>query len=704
MEFRKTVATPLQPYINAFPLPNGASNGDGSANFTTAYSTPGVVDATSIRIDHTFNSRITMFARYNDSPSQTTSRGSTTTDLNNPDITSSLVRSITVGVTAMLTHRLTNDFRFNSTWNTSRSQLILDNLGGGTPFSLGDVRDVNGQPTPEIDATTFYGPFPGWFFQLSSFHNQQRQINVVDSIDYSLGAHSFKAGVDYRREITPLTLFALDDFGLFGTTQSLQQNSGTAIVLSESPIPTAPIYTNLSFFVQDNWKATRRLSLSLGLRWEINPPPGDAYGNIPYTVNQITNLSTTALAPKGTPLWNTTYGNVAPRVSAAYQAHQASGKETVIRGGFGVFYDMGNTYASQGYGGIGNSISNAIADVPWPLTSSQLTLPAPNVSAPYDDNVFGFDPNLKLPYTLQWSAAIEQALGRSQTVSATYVGAAGRRLLWSRQILPASLGNPNFTPTGELILTTNGSVSDYNALQLQFKRRLSKSLQLLASYTWSHAIDDTSTNFLSPQLLRGNSNFDVRNNFQLAATYNIPGKYDNALASTILRNWALDARITGQSALPVDVVAGTIVDSSGNQRQLRADSVPGQPLYIEDPTAPGGRKVNFNAFTIPTATEQAAGSYGNAPRNVLRGFKIWQTNTALARMFPLGDRVNLQFRAEAFNVFNHPIFGAIQNDLTQGATLFGLATGTVNNQLGGLSSLYQTGGPRSLQLSLKLQF
>src|SRR5258708_7407731 len=172
----------------------------------------------------------------------------------------------------------------------------------------------------------------------------------------------------------------------------------------------------------------------------------------------------------------------------------------------------------------------------------------------------------------------------------------------------------------------------------------------------------------------------------------------------MLRHWGFDSRIAGRSALPLDVSSGTFFDATGTQQQLRADIVPGQPVYIRNPTAPGGRVVNFNAFTVPTTAEQAAGQFGSAPRNALRGFAIWQVDLALRREFPLHERLKLQFRAEAFNMFNHPNFGAIQNNLTTGALVFGRATGTSNNQLSGLNALYQVGGPRSLQLALKLVF
>src|SRR5262249_12373035 len=208
----------------------------------------------------------------------------------------------------------------------------------------------------------------------------------------------------------------------------------------------------------------------------------DAHGHLPYTLDQITNLSTAQVAPAGTPLWKTTYRNFAPRVGVAYQLRQSAGWETVVRGGIGVFYDLGNTYASNGYLGVGIGLSRTITNVPFPLTAAQIALPPPSVSPPYNATVVAFDPHLQLPYTLQWNGAIEQSLGRSQALTITYVGAAGRRLLLQTQLRPATLGNTNFgTSLANLIV--NRPTSDYHALQVQAQRRLSRGLQALASYT-----------------------------------------------------------------------------------------------------------------------------------------------------------------------------------------------------------------------------
>jgi hypothetical protein len=307
-----------------------------------------------------------------------------------------------------------------------------------------------------------------------------------------------------------------------------------------------------------------------------------------------------------------------------------------------------------------------------------------------------FDPDLKLPYTMQWNVAVQQALGANQVVTVSYVGAAGRRHLQRRQLSLSAI-NPNFTT---VILTTNDATSDYNALQVQFQRRLSRGLQALVSYTWSHALDEDSTDNGTVVPVRGNASFDVRHVFAAAMTYDIPSPARNRLLGTLLGHWSLDTSTNGRSALPVDLVARQVTNpADGTLAAVRPNVVPGVPLYLDDPTVPGGRRINAAAFSIPPT-----GQFGDLGRNVVRGLGAWQVDFALRRRFDLTEKIHLQFRAEAFNLFNHPNFGTIQTSLT--AANFGQATNMLNQQLSGaaLSQLYQIGGPRSLQFALKLLF
>ncbi|HEV8368795.1 MAG TPA: TonB-dependent receptor [Pyrinomonadaceae bacterium] len=703
---------PLQPFLNAFPLPTGpallnaAGATTGLAQFATAFSVPGSLNSTSIRIDHMLRNNFTIFGRYSDAPSNSVARGGSPLPYSDVTTSYNVVRSLTMGATNVFTSRLTNELRFNNTWNTSRAKISVDNFGGAVPLELKDIKDTTGQSTPQIESLNVALSL-GSLTQLSiaDRNTSQHQVNFTDTLSYSLGRHSLKFGIDYRHLDTPMTLAKLSVTPIFTSKAQLQSGSpSSGNISSQASIPIEPIYYNVSLFAQDEWKVTPRLNLSLGLRWELNPPPDDAFGNLPYTLDQTANLKTAVVAPKGTPLWRTTHNNFAPRVGAVYHLFRKAGRETIVRGGFGVYYDLGNTYASTGYLSVGITASKTLTATPFPFTSTQLALPAPSVTAPYAGSVTAFDENLRLPYTLEWNAAIEQALGKSQTLTISYVGSAGRRLLLQRIARPATLGNTNFTATGSLNLITNRPTSDYDAMQLQYQRRLKRGFQANASYTWSHSIDEASVNGAVVQLLRASSNFDIRHNFQLAATYDLPGKYDSALARAILAHWALEARVMARSALPFDVLGGSTFDAAGLQQQVRANLVAGQPIYIDDQTAPGGRRVNFSAFTIPTAAQQAAGQYGDAPRNFLRAFPASQVDFGIRREFPLYEKVKLQFRAEAFNLFNHPNFGGVANVLASGATLFGRANNTLNNQLGGLNALYQQGGPRSFQFALKIVF
>jgi hypothetical protein len=310
------------------------------------------------------------------------------------------------------------------------------------------------------------------------------------------------------------------------------------------------------------------------------------------------------------------------------------------------------------------------------------------------------------------NVAVEQALGAKQSLSVSYVGAIGRKLLFKGAYLGL---NPNFPYP--FIVERNAATSDYHALQVQFQRRLSRGLQTLASYTWAHSLDyasdDVSVNApslkIDPRTNRGPSDFDVRHAFNMAITYNLPVPGEAPIARAIFGDWSLDSIFAARSATPVNVSTGIdFLGLSGLAPTVqRPDLILGMPLYIDDPAAGGGRRINPAAFSIP------AGRQGTLGRNSLRGFPIYQLDLGLRRRFRFTERVNLEFKAEMFNALNHPNFGDPDGAMTNfGAPnpLFGLSTIMLGRSLGsgtgggGLSPLYQIGGPRSIQLALKLQF
>ena len=713
LRLRQVAAPSFKPLLNMFPLPTGSetiTNGgalSGLARFVGSYSSPSSMDSTSVRIDHAVNSKLTVFGRYNEAPSS------------NPRRTLSLLignifktRTLTLGATHSLTPQLSNDFRVNYSSNRGRFRFTMDDFGGAVPIEPSVL--ISGYSGAGSKLGSFQFFLPGSSFLTPSLgdavDNYQRQINVVDNLSWIKASHSFKFGVDYRR-LTPI-------YGPAAYWETNAVNSEAQIISGITQFisisaaqETRPVFDSYSFYGQTTWKLSPRLILDLGMRWELNPAPHEATGIKPLLVCGVENLATATLCSPNAPIYKTFYTAFAPRFGIAYLLNQASGRETVLRGGFGVYYDLGSSKSASGFSGFPFTASTSLPNVPFPLASSQAVPPSfSSVTLPITSNLFAFNPDLKLPYTIQWNVALQQSLGRQQTMTLSYVAAAARRLL-SSQLLnlgPPQVAvrpNPNFNTIQYI---SNGPTSDYHSLQAQFQRRLSRGLQALVNYTWSHAIDEVSDERGIGVLSRGNADFDVRHNLTAAMTYDLPKVSAGRVLNAILHDWSADAAIYVQSGQPINVVAGFMaIPETGAQVSVRPDRIEGVPFWIKDPTAPGGQRLNRAAFKdVPRSTvfQIFRARQGNLARNVVRGPGIYQMNIALRRRFNLTERLNLQSKLEVFNLFNHPQFGEYLSSLGFGPNEFGLATSTLSNSLGGLNPLYQIGGPRSMQFSLKLSF
>lgn len=712
--FRQALPSQIQPYFNAFPLPNGPTVRTNVAQFNASFSNPSSLNATSIRIDHTVNSKLTLLGRYNYAPSDASLRASGGTSLNTVLLTQTKTQTLTLGSTWSLTSNISNDLRFNYSRNRGGISFLLDDFGGAVP--LPDSLMFPAQFASPEDSN--FGFFLGGLTKASyqkgvNAKNLQRQINVVDSLLLVKGPHQFKFGVDYRR-LSPITGLRKYLHLIQTTLTAAPAGNATRLNIQANIFGVNLLFTNLSLFGQDTWKVGRRFTLTYGLRWELNPPPSVVDGDDPIAVTGVDNPTTIAPAPPGTPLYKTTYNNFAPRIGIAYQLSQRQGREMVLRGGFGIFYDLGNStagsIASSGSAPYGANRSLAGA-IPLPLDAVRLAPPVLSRVPPFSQ-VFTTDPNLKLPRIYQFNVAVEQALGAKQTLTVSYVGAVGRRLLSNEQYQNV---NPTF---GFLSITRNTATSDYHALQLQFQRRLSRGLQALASYTWSHSMDTVSNDIgfnspgqiIDPNINRGPSDFDVRHTFTAAVTYNLPSPNISSLAKAVLGSWAIDSIVTARSSGPVNVTV--LRDIGFGFFSSRPDLIQGVPLYIDDPLVGGGRRINSAAFAV-----QASNRQGTLGRNALRGFPLTQIDFVLRRQFKLTERVGLQFRAEFFNIFNHPNFADPDGNLGTFAglfipnTAFGRSTQMLGRSLGagggfagGFNPLYQIGGPRSIQFALKLQF
>ena len=700
---RASAPAPLKQALNAFPLPspNGLDFGDGLAQFIASWSNPSSLNSTSVRFDHVINDKLRLFFRFSDTGSSAASRQ--TSDHNGTpsdnEITTYTMRTYTGGASGAFSTHFSNELRFNYSSNEVTDGYVIDAFGGGTPVDLAQLEGLGPGSSQGVEPCYNEGCFALLQGQLPG---RQSQWNFLDTVSASWGRHQFKFGADYRRLAAFASLPRPQVTHIYTDQASIAANSASLRV--SSFLPGYPLYTNFSAFAQDEWRVTQRLNLSLGLRWEVNPPPDVTQGLKPYTYITQGDPSTWALAPQGTALWQTTWRNFAPRLGAVYMLHSAAGREAVVRGGFGIFYDTGQQLGSIGFNGGPGFVARVRSSAPFPLIPGGVPVVA-NPPVGRQGLVYAFDPHLQLPYTLQWNASIEQQLGRSQALSLSYIGAHAERLL-----LRQAFSTPTNPNASLFFRVRSGLTSDYDAAQLQFRRRLSAGLTALASYTWSHCLDYGSQNNVG--YVRGNCDFDVRHSLSAAFSYDLPNVGHAGFLNALLNHWGLDDRFVARTAFPVSLNGRTLLQPDGSQYSAGLNFVPGQPVYLYGANCaavlqglhdlqpgkgcPGGRAINPQAFSNVTS------GFGNAPRNFARGFGAWQMNLAARRDFPIAESLKLQFRAEAFNIFNHPNFGYVYPFF--GASNFGQATATLANSLAALNGLYQMGGSRSMQFALKFVF
>ena len=719
---RESAIPSLQPYLNAFPVPNGVDDlTTGTAQYNASFSNQARLDAASLRLDHKVADKLTVFGRYNYSPSKLQQRGLVGSPLSDSSIDSITTQTATVGTTWMISPNAGNDLRFNYSRSNASSTYRPDNFGGAVPIS---------SPPFPAGFNSNNGLFLFDIFELAggnyyagvSGENVQRQVNVVDSLSLQKGTHGLKFGVDFRR-LSPLIDPPLyNQLVFFADTPSAAAGSPEFSEIQANR-NTAFLFRNLGIFAQDTWRVSQSLTLTYGLRWDVDFAPATTTGPNIAAVTNYDDLANLSLAPSGTPPFRTAYFNLAPRLGIAYQVSNRQGWQTVLRGGAGVFYDLATSQSGNLFGGgYPFSAFNLNFGGGFPLSGTAAAPPAITPASLSSTTLTAFYPHLQLPYTIQWNAALEQTLGGQQTISASYVGAIGRRLLQTEYVYAP---NPNL---GAAQLVGNYATSNYNALQLQFQRRLSNNLQALVSYSWSHSIDTGSagsigvgSNAFVPggdaNANRGSSDFDIRNSVSAALTYDIPSPTLNAIANRVLRGWSVQNILQARSAPPVDVYYSAIGEVSGGYlTDVRPDRVPEQPLYLYGSGYPGGKAFDAVAFT-PPPIDPATGvpdRQGNFPRNSLRGFGAVQWDFAVHRDFPIAEPVKLQFRAELFNLLNHPNFGQPIGDLVSPQSInpqFGRSIQVLSQSLagsslgaGGFDPLYQFGGPRSIQLALKLIF
>jgi hypothetical protein len=309
---------------------------------------------------------------------------------------------------------------------------------------------------------------------------------------------------------------------------------------------------------------------------------------------------------------------------------------------------------------------------------------------------YGFEPNLKLPQIRQWNVSLERALSGHDTLSLGYVGSNGRELIRREVDGPGSA--PNFW----FALTTNNGFSNYQALQFQYCRQLSAGWQASAAYTWSHSIDNDSSDAsllwagpgASPNFDFGNSDFDLRHTFNGSLIYQF--------RSGPLKGWRVESIARARSGFPISVLDSEQYTGIAFANFPRPNYL-GGPVWAANASAPGGMSFNPGAFQTARL-----GTQGDLGRNAIAGLGMWQVDAAVGREFRFRDRLRLDLRLEAFNLLNHPNFADPIRYLD--SPLFGQSTSMLNLMLGtgspgsGLAPLLESGGARQLQATFRFWF
>lgn len=522
--------------------------------------------------------------------------------------------------------------------------------------------------------------------------NVSETWQIVDNLTVTHGVHTFKMGLDFRR----LRMDRSGSNNARGQFQFNGQVTGNAAAdfvlgypsLSQTPDGILPIQYRqhtYAFYVQDEWKAGRNLTLNLGARFDyvgtvdekyglprtlrLDRPGGYLYPEDPNSKRVVRFYDPTVR------IW--------PRVGLAYRPSD----KWVLRAGGGVY---NNVNQMNNLTVVGNPLKvfsvSIIAD---PANPNGLTLQNPypinQQAARAPLNVVAVPPDRVEAYNVQWSASVERQLSNSTVVEAAYVGSQASHLDNSRNLNDAPPAPGAVQPRrpyplwgGIRFLGSDGK-SYYQSLQLRAERRFSRGFSMLASYTWAHNIDVAyGTNESLPftpggvqnvncwACERSNSGFDYRHRFTTSFLWNLPaGKNWTGLRAFVLKNWSFNGVVTYQSGFPFTVTQQGNRQNTGSATQ-RPDYVPGQSPTLSDPDP--ARWFNTDAFRFTDL------KYGEVGRNTLRqpGIKTW--DVGLFKEFPTKETQRFQFRFEAFNLFNTPQFRAPNSQL--GAPAFGQITAT----------------------------
>jgi hypothetical protein len=648
-------------------------------------------DTGSARIDYNVSEKDRVFFRYNINDSNTLY----TYGLNQGQVSPQKLRTqlAKIDETHTFTSTLLNEFsvainRFYSDTNSNTPTPLAGFAGFFT--DLGSL------------------PGPNTFNQVTPFAD----LEIFDNVSKTIGRHTLKFGPQIRINRNNEWLRPQQTYDYPNVNSLILNNNefpsfAGAFVLQKIGFPgfVGNRNSNWDFYVQDDWKVNNRLTLNLGLRYDYN-----TVWTTGANQGQNFDVATQALLPLNQKAYSAPKGDWAPRVGFAWDPN-GKGK-TVVHGYGGLFYNpMHFNFATT-------TNVPALSSYNVNLFQAVIDYPSPNPPLPAGtQNVNAFPTNPKDPVATNWLFDIQQEVARGTVLTISYVGNNVHHMQAGVDFAALNANPANvFTDARQFSGFANENVlsdglgSHYNALQVKLIRKVGK-LDLQANYTWSHEIDDMlnvfSPGFESPYTPiydRGSGDWDVRHNFTGSALYSLPSlKGSNSFVQKALGGWQTSGIIQTRSGLPTNI---TLVSGFfGNP--VRPDYVSGQPLWVPNHSWPGS-SYNINAFAVePTYNGTPGATIGTVGRNALRGPAYFQLDLSGMKNFSITERVTMQFRADIFNIFNHPNFTNPDGGICTSISVFGCPPNSNFGRVGGTiadADGTQIGGGTARQTQFSLRF
>ena len=642
-------------------------------------------DEYSLRMDHRLGSKDYIFGHISQGWGQNFLPNTLPAPANQQGFVDLTQRQVVVSETHTFSPNKLNEFRLGFVYSLSNQDVLGPRLFDqfGIKGAL-DEPKIKGLPTFTITGFSTLGttgpgstPIPATGSGNFPSEKSGKIWQLLDNFSWVHDRHSIKFGIDFER--VTLFVYATNTARPTYTFNGTYTGSGLADFLlgdvysaSTSQQQTDTIQQYIyNGYVQDDWKASAKLTLNIGLRYELPKPFFEAYNRQANFVLdsgpcylQIITVAQDSKCGVGRALTRADYNNFAPRVGLAYQA---TGK-TVVRSGFGVFYGRDEDV------GIIRRLTNNPPFVTSATFPGSQTTPAFLLQNGFPANALNlasgsatlnsFPLNFPVPYVIQWNINVERQFAGNFVAQIGYTGSEAHKLpivVNVNQPFPGT-GNLNarrpYQGFGDIEVYGPLDNSTYNALVAKLERRFSKGLSMLASYTYGHSIDGggntNDNNDPGPQDARnlsaqkGSSNFDVRHRFVLSGFYQLPFGKSSGFTAHLIRNWQLTGIFSAQTGQPFTPTLST--DPTGTNTTAH-------PNRITDGNLPSGQRVPTHWFDLTAFTTPACPCFGNSGRSVLIGPGLLDLDLGVIRDFNFAERFRLQFRAESFNLMNHPNFG-----------------------------------------------